>query len=104
MQSWSLAGVPVIPSFVTNDIDNILALLPIWQLHQISPHQLLDIKVGVDMVLLDFSTFSANLSVPSKALEIGYLPLVPSSPTDPAVVKGMMSQLAKVTEVVGMTV
>ena len=67
-----------------------------------TPSQLLDISIDDNIVIPKFSAFCANISENEKGDHIGYLQLVPSSPTKPAVVKTMMSQLMKITRSVEM--
>ena len=77
-------------------------LLISWQLGRLNKKRILDIDIDNSMVMPGFNAFCANLSNKSKANEIGYLPLLPSSPTDPGVVKTAMADLVKAAEAIGM--
>lgn len=68
-------------------------LLRVWELGRMTPTILIDIELGDTFCLPDFSSFCANISRHFKASEIGYLPLIPSSPTNPGVVKTAMKNL-----------
>ena len=60
-----------------------------------TPSQLVDTSIDDNLVIPGFSAF-CNISENEKGDNIGNLPLFPSSPTNPAVVKTMMSPLVKV--------
>lgn len=76
-------------------------LLFLWGLGRMTPTQILDLEL--DDSLPGFSAFCAQVNKAHQANEIGYLPLIPSSPTDPGVVKTSMTNLAKMAETIGMT-
>lgn len=77
-------------------------LLMMWELCRLSPTQLLDIDQEDNMRNLGFSAFCASFSKFRLAHEIGYLPLIPSSPTNPGVVKTTMTNLVHVAQAIGM--
>lgn len=48
-----------------------------------------------------FSAFSAQLSIPREASEIGYLSLIAASPTNPGVMKEEMNRIVKISKTLG---
>ena len=76
-------------------------LLFLWGLTRMTPTQLLTLELDVDVP--GFSAFCARVTDTHKPNEIGYLPLIPSSPTDPGVVKSAMMSLVKMARTIGMT-
>lgn len=67
-----------------------------------TPTQLLDINLEENSDEISYSPFFAVSLTLQNAHEIGYLPLIPSSPTNPSVVKTAMKNLVKLADAVGM--
>lgn len=66
-------------------------VLLMWRLSRmITTSQLVDAPRVLEAGLPGFSSFRADLHPHRQARIIGYLPLIPSSPTDPTVLKEMM--------------
>jgi len=77
-------------------------MLQVWQLGRIVPaSQLLKLNVASEEVLPGFSAFCGRLLPHEDASKIGYLPLIPSFPTDPCVLKEEMKRLVNIAHVLG---
>ena len=76
-------------------------LLFLWGLSRMTPTQVLNLEI--DEIVPGFSTFCAGIGTLHQSNEIGYLPLILSSPTDPGVVKTAMMNLVRLAETIGMT-
>ena len=63
--------------------------------------QLLKVPLEAEDDQPGFSAFCARLSPHKTASKMGYLPMIPASPTDPAVLKEEMSRLVKTAHVLG---
>jgi len=77
-------------------------MLQVWQLGRIAPvSQLLKLNVASEEVLPGFSAFYGRLLPHEDASKIGYLPLIPSSPTDPCMLKEEMKRLINIAHALG---
>jgi len=63
--------------------------------------QLLKLSVASEKVLPGFAAFYGRLLPHEDASKIGYLPLIPSSPTDPCVLKEEMKRLINIAHALG---
>ena len=80
-------------------------LLQIWSLSRIVPTKIIDVNTYDDS-MVNIPSFSVMCSVRAqkqKANNIGYLPLIPSSPTNPGVVKKALLQMQCLADKVGMS-
>ncbi len=100
-KSRSLAGIHELESLATDGSAIGEQLLMLWSLARMTPTRLLNAEL--DKPLPGYSAFCAEIVKPSKANEIGYLPLLPSSPTNPGVVKTAMTNLVQLAAAIGMT-
>ena len=90
----SLGAIEAVGSLETPSDNMADAMLLVWRLgRQIRTSQLLDVPYDGETCLPGFSAFWARLLPHRKASKIGYLPLIPASPTDPAVMKEEMTRL-----------
>ena len=85
--SRSLADVPSLASLQSESSFRTNDLLWLWNLNRMVPTKLINIGADKSPTMPDLSAFKAHVGHDRKANSIGYLPLIPSSPTNPAVVK-----------------
>ncbi len=102
-ESRSLTHIQALDNLET-ETDTTFAsnLLLIWKLCRLS------ITTGLPELSIDegamhpgYPEFCARLSEQKKANKIGYLPLIPESPTSPAVLKEEMSRIVKTSHALG---
>lgn len=100
--SRSLAGIPSMTSIQTGSSNRTNDFLWMWRLSRMIPTRIIDVEGDEGVTMPGFSAFSAHVAQSRKANNIGYLPLIPSSPTDPAVVKKAMTECVKMSQHIGM--
>ena len=100
--SRSLQHIDKLESLKTSSDGHAEDLLLVWHLgRMITSSQLMDTPADAEAGLPGFSSFCADLHTHRQASTIGYLPLIPSSPTDPAVLKEEMMRLVKTLRAIG---
>ena len=75
-------------------------MLQLWRLGRIAPASQL-LNLSSEGVLPGFSAFCGRLLPHEDASKIGYLPLIPASPTDPYVLKEEMKRLVSTAHSLG---
>ena len=101
-RSRSLEHIEKLENLETSSDGTAEDLLLVWRLARtVTTSQLLDAPPGAEAGLPGFSAFCADLHPHRPASIIGYLPLIPASPTDPTVLKEEMKRLVKTSHVLG---
>uniref|UniRef100_UPI00358F52E3 uncharacterized protein isoform X1 n=1 Tax=Myxine glutinosa TaxID=7769 RepID=UPI00358F52E3 len=102
--SRSLCNIDDVNSLETASDETAEEMLLFWRLgRQVKTSQLLHVPYEGDPDLPGFSAFCAQLLPHHKASRIAYLPLIPASPTDPAVLKEEMTWLVQTSHALGDT-
>ena len=84
--SRSLASIPSLGSLQTDTDGFANNIFLAWKLGRLATaSSLFNVSIDESVMLPGFSQFSARLSDKKIAIKIGYLPLIPESPTNPAV-------------------
>ncbi len=100
-RSRSLEHIEKLESLATSSDGTAEDLLLIWHLaRMVTTSQLLNAPPDAG-ILPGFSAFCAGLHPHRQASTIGYLPLIPASPTDPAVLKEEMKRLVNTSCALG---
>ncbi|KAF3854198.1 hypothetical protein F7725_022253 [Dissostichus mawsoni] len=100
--SRSLEHIEKLESLDTSSDGTAEDLLLMWRLaRMVTTSELLDAPPDAESGLPGFSAFCADLHPHRPASIIGYLPLIPASPTDPAVLKEEMKRLVKTSHALG---
>ncbi|XP_030833483.1 uncharacterized protein LOC105441519 [Strongylocentrotus purpuratus] len=100
--SRSLQCIEKLESLMTSSDGQAEDVLLMWRLgRMITTSQLLDAPTDLGAGLPGFSAFCADLHPHRQASIIGYLPLIPSSPTNPTILKEMMIRLVKTSRALG---
>ena len=101
-RSRSLEHIEKLENLETSSDGTAEDLLLVWRLARtVTTSQLLDAPPGAEAGLPGLSAFCADLHPHRPARIIGYLPLIPASPTDPTVLKEKMKRLVKTSHVLG---
>ncbi|KAF3844264.1 hypothetical protein F7725_013605 [Dissostichus mawsoni] len=101
-RSRSLEHIEKLESLDTSSDGTAEDLLLMWRLaRMVTTSELLDAPPDAEAGLPGFSAFCADLHPHRPASIIGYLPLIPASPTDPAVLKEEMKQPFKTSHALG---
>ncbi|KAK1874950.1 2-C-methyl-D-erythritol 4-phosphate cytidylyltransferase [Dissostichus eleginoides] len=101
-RSRSLEHIEKLESLDTSSDGTAEDLLLMWRLaRMVTTSELLDAPPDAESGLPGFSAFCADLHPHRPASIIGYLPLIPASPTDPAVLKEEMKRLVKTSHALG---
>ena len=102
--SRNLTNIERVGMLDTTSDNSAEQLLLIWRLGRcVVTSQLLHVPYEDDVTLPGFSAFCARQLEHKQACKIGYLPLIPASPTDPAVLKEEMARLVKISHALGDT-
>ena len=101
-KSRSLSDIQSIDSLQTRDDGSADNLLLVWRLCRFAPvdSQLLEVHL-TDGEIPGFSSFWAHIFPKRSASKIAYLPLIPASPTNPAVLKEEMTHLVNTSHALG---
>lgn len=100
--SRSLQNITSLESLETQSDGTANDILLLWRLGRIAAtSELLSVSDEDLGELPGLSAFCAKLSVHHDASKIGYLSLIPASPTDPAVLREEMLRIAKISKVLG---
>ena len=98
----SLSSIKAVGSLETPSDNTAVEMLLVWHLaRQVRTPQLLDMLYEGEACLPGFSAFCVRLLPHHKASKIRYLPLIPKSPTDPAMLKEEMTWLVKTSRALG---
>jgi hypothetical protein len=98
-RSKSLEGISSLDNLNTKGDDFADNLLLLWQLGRLQESNLWD--TDDSHALPNFSAFCARMSQKQPASVLGYLPLIPESPTKAAVLKGVMENIGKINSTLG---
>jgi len=98
--SRSLSSIEDIENLATLCDNTAEVLLQVWRLGRIAPASQL-LNVPSEELLPGFSAFCGRLLPHEDASKIGYLPLIPASPTDPCVLKEEIKRLVNTAHALG---
>ena len=103
LKGRSLSNIPSVESLSTECDGTAHELLLMWYLGRlmVATLQLTVEDIAAEAGLPGFSAFCARLFGKKKASKIAYLPLIPASPTDPAVLKEEMTRLVQTSTKLG---
>ena len=100
--SRSLGNIVHVDSLHTQADRTAEDMLLVYRLGRVATtSQLIDIPCETESSLPGCSAFCARLHPHNQASKIGYLPLIPASPTNPAVLKEEMTRLVKTSCLLG---
>ena len=100
--SRSLKHIEKLENIATHSNGHAEDVLLVWRLGRlVTTSHLLEVPKDANIELPGFSSFCASLHPQRQASTIGYLPLIPASPNNPAVVKEEMMRLVKTSEALG---
>ena len=101
--SRSLQEINTLASLETESDGTAEDILLLWKIGRVlATSQVISIPDDARLEELPgFSAFCASLSTHHEASKIGYLSLIPASPTDPAVMKEEMARITKISKALG---
>ena len=97
-KSRSLSSIRDAENLATPSDNSGEMMLQVWRLGRIAPASQL-LNVPSEEVLPRFCAFCGRLLPHEDASKIGYLPLIPASPTDPRVLKEEMKRIVNTAHV-----
>ena len=101
-KSKSLGDITSMEDLNTDGDGSADDLLLMWQLGRLQTSQVWDTEIDQSQVALpNFNAFCARMSKKKLASHLGYLPLTPASPTNPAVLKNVMEIIVKTNNALG---